>query len=95
MEVSVLKEVGNIIASACLNAFGILLKMTLLPSVPTLISGEAATVLGEIMERPAQQQSLLMIDTVFSIGESPCCGSVFLIPAPESLDALMAALSGK
>jgi chemotaxis protein CheC len=92
LEVSTLKEVGNILASACLNALGVMLKMTLLPSVPTLVSGEAHEVLTQLLEQPAEGEGILMIDTVFSIADALCGGSIFLMPAPESLDAIVTAL---
>jgi chemotaxis protein CheC len=95
MEVSTLKEIGNILASACLNALGLLLKMTLLPSVPTLISGEAAQVLPRVMDRACGSEAVFMVDTVFSISDTFCGGSLFLMPAPDSIPAMMSALKGK
>ncbi|HJV64336.1 MAG TPA: chemotaxis protein CheC [Geomonas sp.] len=95
MEASTLMEVGNILASACLNALGLMLKMTLLPSVPALISGSASEVLDRVMDRSSGGDSVLMVDTVFSICEAFCSGSLFLMPAPESIPAMMSALQGK
>ncbi|HJV35062.1 chemotaxis protein CheC [Geomonas sp.] len=92
MEVSTLKEVGNILASACLNALGLLLKMTLLPSVPTLVSGEAAQVLPLVVDRSCGKEPVFMVDTVFSICDTFCGGSLFLMPAPDSIPAMMSAL---
>jgi chemotaxis protein CheC len=92
LEASTLKEVGNILASACLNALGTVLKMTLLPSVPHLECGEATTVLAKALGLPEDGEAVLMIDTRFSIANAPCCGSIFLIPASGSLDAILAAL---
>ena len=92
LEISTLKEVGNILASACLNALGNMLKMPLLPSVPTLLSGEAAQVLAGIAELPKNGEGVIMIDTMFSISQALCDGSIFLMPAPASLGAILAAL---
>ena len=92
MEKSTLMEVGNILASACLNALGASLRMTLLPSVPTLIVGEATALLPRVMESAAEGDSIVMIDTMFSISEAFCGGSIFLIPAPASVCDMLSAL---
>jgi chemotaxis protein CheC len=94
MEVSTLKEVGNILASACLNALGNTLKMTLLPSVPSLVTGEAREVLGRIQDPPASEE-ILMIDTMFSISDTLCGGSIFLMPAASSLCTILTALGAR
>jgi chemotaxis protein CheC len=92
LEVSTLMEVGNILASACLNALGSMLRMTLLPSVPTLASGAAGELLARVGKPSEEGEAAVMIDTVFSVAESPCGGSIFLIPAPGSLAAILQAL---
>ena len=95
LELSALQEVGNILASACLNALGATLGMTLFPSVPTLLSAGAGIVPAQIMEEPAQGPPLLLIDTRFSIAGAPCDGRIFLVPAPPSLDPMLAALGAR
>lgn len=95
LELSTLKEVGNILGSACLNALGTMLKMTLLPSVPALFSGKAGSVLPQIMEQPPNGDAVVMIDTMFSIADSLCDGIIFLMPASASLDTILAALGTK
>ncbi|OGU06427.1 MAG: chemotaxis protein CheC [Geobacteraceae bacterium GWC2_58_44] len=94
LEASTLNEVANILASACLNALGTMLKMTLLPSVPTLAVGEAGVVLAQVMAPPGSGSgnAMVMIDTVFSIADSLCGGSIFLMPEPESLRAILSIL---
>ena len=93
LEVSTLMEVGNILASACLNALGAMLGMTLLPSVPTLVTGAAGSVLAKVMEPAANGEAMVMIDTMFSIDGALCGGSLFLIPEPASLGAMLGALA--
>jgi chemotaxis protein CheC len=95
LETSTLKEIGNILASACLNALGSLLKMTLLPSVPNLECGEAAAVLDLALGHPPVGEAILMIDTVFSIAEAPCSGSIFLVPAAASLEVILGSLGAR
>ena len=92
MERSTLMEVGNILASACLNALGNSLKMPLLPSVPALSTGLGGDILSRALERNEQDEAVVMIDAMFSVSDSLCGGSIFLIPAPASLGALLGAL---
>ena len=95
MENATLMEVGNILASACLNALGAMLKMTLLPSVPALIRGGATEVLSRVMEHAVDGESIVMIDTLFSVSHALCGGSIFLIPAPASLGDMLSALGAQ
>jgi chemotaxis protein CheC len=95
LEASTLKEVGNILASACLNALSKTLNMALLPSVPTLVTGRAGAALAQVMELPPRDESILMIDTVFTIAENLCGGSIFLMPAPASLTLMLGALAAR
>lgn len=92
MERATLMEVGNILASACLNALGNSLKMTLLPSVPALTSGDCREILKRAMEPGSDGEKVVMIDTVFDVSDSRCGGSIFLMPAPTSLGAMLASL---
>lgn len=92
MERATLMEVGNILASACLNALGNSLKMTLLPSVPSLVSGKGREILDRAMEPWIDGEAVVMMDTMFNVSDSLCSGSIFLIPAPASLGALLVAL---
>lgn len=91
LERATLMEVGNILASACLNALGNTLKMTLLPSVPTLVSGSGDELFARIQEG-GESESIVMIDTMFSVSDACCGGSIFLVPATSSLKAMLAAL---
>jgi chemotaxis protein CheC len=92
LERATLMEVGNILASACLNALGNTLKMTLLPSVPTLMSGSGEALFARIKEQGGESESIVMIDTMFSVSDAFCGGSIFLVPATSSLEAMLAAL---
>jgi chemotaxis protein CheC len=95
LEVSTLKEMGNILASACLNALGTMLKMTLLPSVPTLECGETGAVLARTLRHPPGGGAILIIDTMFSIADAPWSGSIFLIPAPASIGVMLSSLGAR
>jgi chemotaxis protein CheC len=95
LEVSTLKEVGNILASACLNALGTMLEMTLLPSVPVLECGKAGEVMAHTLGNPPDGEAILMIDTMFSIADAPSSGSIFLVPSPASLDVILSRIGAR
>ncbi len=93
LELSALKEVGNILASAYLNALGEMLRMTLIPSVPCLtidtvgaITHHALADFGEVGE------TTLVLDTEFFSAGEKVNSEFFLLPAPSSLKTILAAL---
>lgn len=89
-EASALKEVGNILASAYLNALGEKLKMTLLTSVPAL-SFNMAGMVGDyaLTELGAAGGKSLMINTDFSDAHDHIGGHFFLLPDPPSLAVIL------
>ncbi|MEJ2698301.1 MAG: chemotaxis protein CheC [Desulfuromonadales bacterium] len=95
---STLKEVGNILASAYLNALGSLLHMTLIPSVPLLAYDMAGAVVDYVLIDLSQAGDLaLMVETSFH-GTDPdqeaIRGHFFLLPDPKSLDIILQAVGG-
>ena len=90
LEVSALKEVGNILASAYLNALGDRLKMTLIPSVPALSFDMAGTVLDlALSEQGETGEMSLMIETEFSEDHDTFSGHFFLLPDHASVDLIL------
>jgi len=96
---STLKEVGNILASAYLNALGSLLHMTLIPSIPLLAHDMAGAIVDHVLIELSMAGDLaLMVDTVFqgdSPDQQPVKGHFFLLPDPGSLDLVLKAAGGK
>jgi chemotaxis protein CheC len=96
---STLKEVGNILASAYLNALGSLLHMALIPSIPLLAHDMAGAVVDQVLIELSMAGDLaLMVDTVFqgdSPDQKPIKGHFFLLPDPGSLDLVLRAAGGK
>ena len=94
IEQSALKELGNILCSAYLNALARFLDMQLLPSVPALavdmISSILSTVLAESAE--AHPQALL-IETRFSTAGRPITIHIFMIPEEGALNTMLSALA--
>jgi chemotaxis protein CheC len=90
LELSALKEVGNILASAYLNALGEKLKMTLIPSVPLLSFDTAGAVVDYVVNDLGEVSDLsFMIETEFSEDNNNFCGHFFLLPALHSLDVIL------
>jgi chemotaxis protein CheC len=89
-DVSALKEVGNILASAYLSALGNLLKKVLIPSVPLLANDMAGAVVDNVLIELSRSGDLaMMVETDFSgeqNRETTIRGHFFLLPNPETLD---------
>ena len=92
MECSAMKEVGNIITGAYLNALSSLTNMKIFPSVPQL----GIDMAGAIMSVPATEfgvmgDNILLIQTQFS-DDIELDGYFILIPDVESYDRILSAL---
>lgn len=93
LEVSALKEIGNILAGSYLSALSTLTNLKILPSVPDL----AIDMAGAILSVPAIEfgkvgDTVLYIETEFSDGEEKVVGDFFLVPDVETYDILLKAL---
>jgi len=90
---STLLEVGNILASAYLNALGQMLGKILIPSVPRMAVDMAGAVVdGILIELSRSGDLALMLETEF-YGEpgavEPIRGHFFLLPDPDTLDVIL------
>ncbi len=90
---SAIREAGNIIAGAYLNAMAGLLNMKIEPSVPYLSTDMA----GAILSVPAIEfgkvgDSALLIETEFWKEYNDVTGYFILIPSEESYDKIMSSL---
>lgn len=96
---STLKEIGNILASAYLNALGSLLHLTLIPSIPLLAHDMAGAVVDNVLIELSEAGDLaLMVETEFH-GRGPRAeavkGHFFLLPDPSSLGLVLDVVGGK
>jgi chemotaxis protein CheC len=92
MHASALKEVGNILAGAYLNAMGSLLGMSLIPSVPFLAFDMAGAIVDYILAELGQESDLtLVIETLFFARGTTIRGHFFLLPDPNSLKLILEA----
>lgn len=89
LEASALKEVGNILASAYLNAISQMLKMVLIPSVPGLAYDMAGAVLDYILIELSQEGEVAMLIETEFVSETSIKGHFFLLPDPESLRLIL------
>jgi chemotaxis protein CheC len=88
MEASTLKEVGNILTAAYLNAMGQVLKTVLIPSVPGLAMDMAGAVLDSVLiELSEKSEKAVLIETEF-MAPSKITGHFLLFPDPESLQLI-------
>lgn len=92
MELSALKEIGNIITGAYLNSLSTLTNLCIYPSVPELCIDMA----GAIMSVPAIEfgtigDRILMIQTDFA-DDADMSGYFILMPDEESYDKILRAL---
>lgn len=92
MELSALKEIGNIIVASYLNSLSVLTNMKILPSVPDLSIDMA----GAILSVPAIEfgeigDKILLIQTQFT-DEVDLDGYFILVPDLESYDKILTAI---
>lgn len=92
MELSALKEVGNIITGAYLNSLSSITNLTIFPSVPDLTVDMAGAILSvPAIEFAALGDRMLMIQTQF-FDEMVLDGYFILIPDLDSYGKMLAAL---
>ena len=96
MDESALMEIGNILASAYLNALSYFTKLTLLPSIPALAMDMAAALLSIVLIQLGQMgDHALVIETVFRTDDDGIDGHFFLVPDPGSLTSILVAIGVK
>jgi chemotaxis protein CheC len=93
-EQSAVKELGNILCSAYLNAMAHLMGMQLLPSVPALAFDMVHSVLSTVMAETAERQSqALLIENHFKEASRPVALYLFFIPDSGALSQMLEALA--
>jgi chemotaxis protein CheC len=95
LEHSAIKEVGNILAGAYLNALTEFLGLMLLQSVPQLVFDLAEAVIAEIAKGMSPDVKALCIETTFTASNRDIQGHFFLIPEKSSLDQILNAIRVK
>lgn len=93
MEMSALKELGNILAGSYISSLSALTGLNIMPTVPDI----AIDMAGAIISVPAIEfgkigDSVLYIETAFIEGERRALGDFFLVPDMDSYEVLLRAL---
>ena len=93
MEVSALKEVGNILTGSYLNAFYHFTQIAMVPSIPSLAMDMAGAILNVVLVQLGQMGDMAMvIETKFMAEDDSVNGHFFLVPDPGSLRTLVQAV---
>ncbi len=92
MELSALKEVGNIITGSYLNSLSMMTNMTLLPSVPAVTVDMAGAILSvPAIEFGMMGDKLMLIETQF-FDEIKLSGYFILLPDLDGYSKILASL---
>ena len=90
---SALLELGNVTIAAALNAVGDRMGVPVHPSVPVLVTEFAGAVLDSgLVDLLAESHEVLASRTLFVEGADTFDGTLLLLPRPESLRHLLAAI---
>ena len=90
MEVSALKEVGNILTGSYLNSFFHFTNISMIPSIPSLALDMAGAILNVVLVQLGQMgDQALVIETEFLAEDDGINGHFFLVPDPGSLAILI------
>jgi len=90
LESSCMREVGNILAGAFLNALSALTQTTMLNSLPSMAFDMAGALIDSVVaDMTAVSDKVLMIETSFIESEEDLRIHIFLLPEPKSLTLLL------
>lgn len=90
LESSCMREVGNILAGAFLNALSVLTQTPMLNSLPSMTFDMAGAMIDSVVaDMTAVSDKVLMIETSFIDCEEDLRIHIFLLPDPASLNLLL------
>jgi chemotaxis protein CheC len=95
LETSAIKEAGNILSGAYMNALSDFLGMLLLPSPPSLVIDMSSAVLASVASGAvADPDAILCVESEFQLMETQQSlrGFFLLLPDPASLQVMLRAL---
>lgn len=93
VEISAIKEIGNILSGSYLNAINQMTSLNLFQSVPAFSHDMAGAILSSSMIAISEESDFaLMIETKFMNGNNEIEGYFFLIPNPGSLEKILLSL---
>ncbi len=92
VEVSAIKEIGNILSGSYLNAINQMTGFNLFQSIPAFAFDMAGAILSSSMFSIAENDYALLIETKFINGDEEIEGFFFYIPDPGSLEKILKSL---
>lgn len=92
VEVSAIKEIGNILSGSYLNAINQMTGFNLFQSIPAFAFDMAGAILSSSMLSIAENDYALLIETKFINGDEEIEGFFFYIPDPGSLEKILKSL---
>ena len=81
---SVIKEVGNVVIASYIGALSIILKILIIPSIPTLTSGPLQQIMNMAISKYYADEYILLVEAVFEEPHEKIVGSFYLILNPEA-----------
>lgn len=93
MDISAIKEVGNILTGSYLNSFFHFTNIAMIPSIPSLAIDMAGAILNVVLVQLGQMgDHAMVIETKFLAEDDSVNGHFFLVPDPGSLTTLVKAV---
>ncbi len=90
MESSCMREIGNILAGAFLNALSVITQTPMLNSLPSLNFDYAGAMIDNVVaDMTAVSDKVLMMETSFIEEQEDMRIHIFILPAPDSLKLLL------
>ena len=82
MGVSLIKVVGNVVISSFIGALSMILRILIIPSIPTMVNGPIQEILGMIIA--SDNDYVLFTETVFEEPEEKITGSFYMVLSPDA-----------
>ncbi len=93
MEQSALKEAGSILSASYLNALSDIMRLTLIPSVPTMVVNKVEVLFEAVFEKLIKESDIMLgIENEFIEASTRIKGHFFFMPEIKGLDVLLKAL---
>ncbi|NLM98114.1 MAG: chemotaxis protein CheC [Halanaerobiaceae bacterium] len=90
VEISAVKEIGNILSGSYLSAINQMTGLNLFQSIPAFAYDMAGAILGSSMiSISMESDKALLIETKFKYGDNEIEGYFFFIPSPGSLEKIL------
>jgi chemotaxis protein CheC len=86
--ISLVKEIGAVIISSYLSALSMLLKMVIVPSIPTLVSGPLQEIVSMVIMPYSLEEYVLLIEATFDEPEQHIKGSFYLVVNHDAITSI-------